>query len=110
VLQRPLAPGLADTHHTRWSVRLVPPGPDQPRGWYDAFVSRWRTYLATQAQPTGQQLLPSPALQTPPPVLPQDEATSSSALLPLAQHLAASPDAAPPGPLQAHSAPPRHQP
>ena len=73
-------------------------------------MSRWRTYLATQAQPTGQQQLPSPALQTPPPILPHDEATSSSALLPLSQHLAAPPDAAPPGPLQAPSAPPWHQP
>ena len=30
----PLCAGLAPSHHRRWSVRLVAPGPGEPQGWY----------------------------------------------------------------------------
>jgi hypothetical protein len=66
-LQQPLAPGLADTHHTRGSLRLQPPGPDEPREWYEEFVLRWRAYLATQAHPVvlPASCLPSPVFPLP---------------------------------------------
>ena len=47
-MQMPLAPGLVETHHTRWSVQVVAPAAVAGRGWYDTFVARWRCYLATQ--------------------------------------------------------------
>ena len=43
-LNLPLAPGLAPTHHKRWSVRVLAPAATEPQGWYDDFVARWRAY------------------------------------------------------------------
>ena len=51
----PLCAGLAPSHHRRWAVRLVAPGPGEPRGWYDEFVGRWRVYLETLARPRGSR-------------------------------------------------------
>ena len=46
-VQRPLAPGLPDSHHTRWSLRVCPPPAAEPQGWYTTFTSRWRAYLGS---------------------------------------------------------------
>ena len=59
-VQQPLAPGLADTHHFRWSVRIVPPAPAEPQGWYVEFTTRWRAFLGTQAP--GARVGPSPSV------------------------------------------------
>jgi hypothetical protein len=75
-LQQPLAPGLADTHHRRWSVRICRPKAGEPQGWYDDFVSRWRSYLATQARPHVQ---PQAASASPDP---SDTPSSSAMALP----------------------------
>jgi hypothetical protein len=73
-MQVPLAPGLVATHHTRWSLKVVAPAPGVPCAWYDAFLERWKAYLATQ--------LPTAML----------EASSSSAVSPAAgEPLAAAP-------------------
>ena len=53
-VQQPLAPGLPDSHHTRWSVRICPPPPSDPQGWYAEFTSRWLAYLGSLAQPLGR--------------------------------------------------------
>ena len=53
-VQRPLAPGLPDSHHTRWSVRVCQPPAGDPQGWYEEFTSRWRQYLRSLAQPVGR--------------------------------------------------------
>ena len=47
-VQRPLAFGLADTHHSRWSVQVRRPPAEEPQGWWLDFTDHWRTYLATQ--------------------------------------------------------------
>ena len=47
-MQRPLAPGLPTSHHTRWSLRVVQPPPSEPQGWYEDFVQRWRHLLEAQ--------------------------------------------------------------
>ena len=52
-LQRPLAPGHPDSHHTFWPVQVTRPGPSEPQGWYEDFVARWRAYLATLTAPLG---------------------------------------------------------
>ena len=49
-VQQPLAPGLMESHYTRWSLRLHPPQPSEPSGWYEEFISRWRALLATMLQ------------------------------------------------------------
>jgi ribonuclease HI len=51
----PLCPGLAPSHHRRWSVRVAAPGPGEPQGWYVDFVSRWKAYLETLAGPRGSR-------------------------------------------------------
>ena len=51
--QRPLAPGLPDSHQYFWPVQVTRPPPADPQGWYDDFVARWRSYLATLAAPQG---------------------------------------------------------
>ena len=51
----PLAPGLAPTHHRRWGVSLRPPRPDEPRGWYKEFLTRWTAYLETLVCPPGSR-------------------------------------------------------
>ena len=53
-VQQPLAPGLPDSHHTRWSVRICPPPAGEPQGWYEEFTRRWRQYLGSLAQPVGR--------------------------------------------------------
>ena len=66
-MQQPLAPGLAVTHHHRWSLRVCRPPASEPQGWYDEFTSRWRAYLATQMYPqqsTHSQPFPPPAAAT----------------------------------------------
>ena len=70
--QRALAPGLPAVHHLRWSVKVQPPPPGEPQGWYTEFVCRWRQYLA--------------GLMAAPAVVPGDAdvATSSTAAGPLA--------------------------
>ena len=47
----PLDRGLAPSHHRRWSVRVVEPGPGEPRGWWEEFVARWKAFLGTLARP-----------------------------------------------------------
>ena len=44
-MQKPLSPGLPASHHARWSVRVRPPGPSEPQGWYVEFTRRWRLFL-----------------------------------------------------------------
>ena len=51
----PLCPGLAPSHHRRWSVRVMAPGAGEPQGWYAEFVQRWRAFLEVLAQPRGSQ-------------------------------------------------------
>ena len=68
-VQQPLAPGLPDSHHTRWSVRVCKPPATDPQGWYTEFTTRWLAYLATLAHPLGS---------TTPNAVPQDEASSST--------------------------------
>ena len=51
----PLCAGLAPSHHRRWAVRLAAPGPDEPQGWYEDFITRWRAYLETLARPRGSR-------------------------------------------------------
>ena len=58
-MQTPLSAGLAPSHHRRWAVRVVAPAADQPRGWYDEFVARWRAYLELLACPSGSRPLSS---------------------------------------------------
>ena len=53
-VQQPLAPGLPDSHHTRWSVRICKPPSTDPQGWYTEFTTRWLAYLASLAQPLGR--------------------------------------------------------
>ena len=49
----PLMPGLAVSHHVRWSLRVSPPGAKEPRGWYDEFLMRWQQYVRKLAGPPG---------------------------------------------------------
>ena len=58
-MQTPLSAGLAPSHHRRWAVRVVAPAADQPRGWYEEFVGRWRAYLEVLACPPGSRPLSS---------------------------------------------------
>lgn len=51
----PLAPGLAPTHHKRWSVRVLAPTPEEPQGWYTDFVARWRAYTEALVCPPGSR-------------------------------------------------------
>ena len=60
--QRPLVPGLADTHHGRWTLRVRPPPTEEPQGWWDEFTRRWKAFLATQ-----QHHLPPPPAPSPSP-------------------------------------------
>lgn len=46
-MQFPLAPGLPASHQLRWSVQVQRPELGEATGWYDEFVARWRTYLAS---------------------------------------------------------------
>ena len=62
-VQRPLSIGLADTHHHRWTVRVRPPHPDEPQGWWLQFTDAWRKYLLTQQH----HLPPVPIAQPDPP-------------------------------------------
>lgn len=77
-VQVPLAPGLPETHHTRWSLRIVPPPAHEPRGWYEEFISRWRAYLGSLAQPTGCSIVAPAPTRSPP----TDVATSSTSSTP----------------------------
>ena len=52
-LQRPLAPGLPDSHHSFWPVQITRPPTPEPQGWYKDFVSRWKVYLASLTTPLG---------------------------------------------------------
>ena len=72
-MQVPLAPGLPDTHHSRWSVQIRAPGADEPRVWYDTFLEKWRSFLASLARPSGVGEMPVRAAKPAPP--------SSSAML-----------------------------
>ena len=56
-VQQPLAPGLPDSHHTRWSVRICPPASGEPQGWYTEFTRRWRSYLGSLAHPMGRSTI-----------------------------------------------------
>ena len=51
----PLCPGLVPSYHRRWSVRGVAPAAEEPRGWYEEFLQRWRAFLEVLAQPRGSQ-------------------------------------------------------
>ena len=46
-MHRPLSPGLAPSHHQRWSLRIQPPGVGEDRRWYEDFLGRWHAYLST---------------------------------------------------------------
>ena len=56
VMQQPLSPGLADTHHERWSLRVCAPAAGEPQGWYTEFTGRWQAYLVTQSRPHQQSM------------------------------------------------------
>jgi hypothetical protein len=76
-MHAPLAPGLTPSHHLRWGVRIRPPGPDEPHGWYTDFVQRWHAYIV--------DLLPgdpAPSQPAPQPQLDPAAASSSSARWP----------------------------
>jgi hypothetical protein len=77
-VQHPLAPGLPDTHHTRWSIRVCPPSAGEPQGWYTEFIARWRSYLGTLAQPVGRHTVPTPSSSNslPSPALPLEAPSS----------------------------------
>jgi hypothetical protein len=60
-MQQPLAPGLADTHHERWSLRVCAPPTDEPQGWYTEFTGRWQDYLKTQSRPHQLGMLAAPS-------------------------------------------------
>ena len=45
--QRALQGGVPAVHHFRWSVKIVPPPPAEPQGWYEEFSRRWRAHLAS---------------------------------------------------------------
>ena len=66
-VQQPLVPGLPDSHHTRWSVRVCKPPTGEPQGWYAEFTTRWLAYVGSLAQPAGRSTVPSgpTALTTP---------------------------------------------
>ena len=69
MVQKPLAPGLPDTHGTRWSVRITRPSPSEPQGWWDDFTSRWRAYLSSLVpiSPSSKpEVIPSSSLLTSP--------------------------------------------
>ena len=66
VVQAPLSPGLEDSHHCRWSVRVRPPRLDEPQGWYVEFTARWRAFLANLTTPR-QRPSSSPASPACPP-------------------------------------------
>ena len=51
----PLAPGLAPTHHKRWSVRVLAPTAEEPQGWYTDFVTRWRAFTEALVCPPGSR-------------------------------------------------------
>ena len=51
----PLAPGLAPSHHRRWSVRVMAPAAAEPQGWYTDFVARWRAYTEALVCPPGSR-------------------------------------------------------
>lgn len=51
----PLAPGLAPSHHRRWSVRVMAPAAADPQGWYTDFVARWRAYTEALVCPPGSR-------------------------------------------------------
>ena len=51
----PLAPGLAPTHHKRWSVRVMAPRAEEPQEWYTDFVARWRAYTEALVCPPGSR-------------------------------------------------------
>ena len=70
-VQRPLAPGLPDTHGFRWAVRICAPPAGEPQGWYVEFTRRWREFLGSIAQPLGNELV-VPA--------PQDVSSSSTSV------------------------------
>ena len=61
-VQRPLSFGLADTHHTRWSLQVRVPAYTEPQGWWRQFRDVWVAYLGTQ-----QRHVPAPPA---PPVMP----------------------------------------
>lgn len=52
-VQRPLAPGLLESHYKRWSLLIQHPASGEPRGWYDDFFTRWRLFLATLTRGLG---------------------------------------------------------
>ena len=62
-LALPLSPGLAPTHHRRWSVRVAAPAPGDPQGWYLEFSARWRAYLEVFAQPPGSRPMASVSVE-----------------------------------------------
>lgn len=47
----PLAPGVAPSYHTRWSVQIRPPPEGVEADWYRLFVHRWKAYLLSLAGP-----------------------------------------------------------
>ena len=75
-IQKPLAPGLPAVHHMRWSVKIVPPRPSEPQGWYDEFVQRWRAYLEELAQSA------TPSAVAPHPPMSEEASSSTMAVLP----------------------------
>ena len=118
-VQQPLSPGLRDSHHFRWSVRIRRPPAGEPQGWYAEFIVRWRTYLATQVHqlqrprpiPTadGEISTSSPGPVAPPSILalatPATQCSHREASVPAS---ASAPPTPPPAasPPVAHSAPP----
>ena len=80
-MQCPLAPGVAPSHHIRWSVTIMPPSPEEAQGWYTEFRRRWLEFLATQALPAGVRAgarLSAPSQREAPQATFEDIATSSA--------------------------------
>ena len=109
-LQRPLAPDLPISHHSRWSLRVVCPPRDEPQGWYGDFVARWRCFLEAQLLAIAPPV--PPASMTPPvagrrqqdAVAPIEAAPKRRRLQPPSRSAGAAPGAV--GPSASSSAPP----
>jgi hypothetical protein len=59
-MQKPLAPGLPASHHTRWSVKVLRPPATEAQGWYEEFVRRWNLHLEDVARAAAPQPVVAP--------------------------------------------------
>ena len=59
VMLRSLVPGVLDARHNCWPVQVTRPKPQEPQGWYEEFVTRWKAYLSSLASPRGAAAISS---------------------------------------------------